>query len=514
MTALATVLIAVTDPILLEVVGRFIAAPGRTVLTTGNAQEARTLAEAQGPIDVALLDRNLEDGCGLELAAELKRRRPETEAILVTEYATFESAVEALQVGLYDYVAKPIDDFEALRLKVDNALAKVRLAEERRAAEASLRHLQMMDAIGTMASGLGHDLANMLSVIRGWADELEVETTGNVREGLAEIRGAAERATRLVRQMAMLSRKAPAQSQSVSPNHALEELAGLLRRSVGERVTLRLELAPEPWPVLVDPSQLGQIFLNLAVNARDAMRTGGGTLTFRTENVAAGVERPEGLPPGDCVVLSVSDEGAGIPEAVRERIFEPFFTTKPPGQGTGLGLAIVHGIVRQAGGTIRVRSAPAQGTTFVIALPRAPEAAGPSLSATAQGPAPEPPSAEATALVVHRDPQLRSVLGRALRRASFQVIEVQDPGQVLAVARAHPGAIDVLVSGAIIPGSSGPALAGVLRRERPDLRAIVLSGFEADPAVKAFASEGGEVLQEPFQPAEVVEAARKVLARA
>jgi CheY-like chemotaxis protein/two-component sensor histidine kinase len=352
----------------------------------------------------------------------------------------------------------------------------------------------------------------MLSVIRGWVDELEVETAGHVREGLAEIRGAAERATRLVRQMAMLSRKAPAQHQSVPPNHALEELAGLLRRSVGERVTLRLDLAPEPWAVVADPSQLGQIFLNLAVNARDAMRPDGGTLTFRTENVAAGTERAQGLPPGDCVILSVSDEGSGIPEEVRERIFEPFFTTKPAGQGTGLGLAIVHGIVRQAGGTIQVRSAPAQGTTFVIALPRAPEAAVQAASATAPGPDAEPARVEGTALVVHLDPQVRSVLGRALRRACFQVLEVQDPGQALTVARAHRGTLDVLVSSAVIPGSSGPALAGVLRRERPGLRAVVLSGLQADPAVTAFASEGGEVLQEPFRPAEVVEAVRKVLA--
>jgi hypothetical protein len=212
------------------------------------------------------------------------------------------------------------------------------------------------------------------------------------------------------------------------------------------------------------------------------------------------------------VLLSVTDEGAGMPEELRERIFEPFFTTKPAGQGTGLGLAIVYGIVRRAGGTIQVRSTPGKGTTFVIALPRAPEAAGPAVSAAPPGPAPQPPREEGTALVVHLDPQVRSVLGRALRRASFHVLEVQDPGQVLSVARAHRGVIDVLVSSAALPGSSGPALAGVLRRDRPDLRAIVLSGFQPDAAVTAFASEGGAVLQEPFRPAEVVDAVRKALA--
>ncbi len=312
--------------------------------------------------------------------------------------------------------------------------------------------------------------------------------------------------------MMTLSRKAPAQVAAVSLNHALEEIAKLIRRSLGEKVTLKLDLAADLWPVVADPSQLGQVFLNLAMNARDAMKPGGGTLTFKTENRPASAQvEGDGLPPGDCVILAVSDEGAGMPEEVRERIFEPFFTTKAPGEGTGLGLAIVYGIVRQAGGTIQVRTAPGQGTTFVIGLPRPAEAVGTTPVSAATSP--DPAAAEGTALVVHLDPQVRAVLVRALRRAGFQVLEVHDATQVLAVARAHHGPVDVLVASAAVAGSSGPALAGVLRRERPALRALVLSGFQTDPAVTAFAAEGGDVLQEPFRPAEVVDAVRRVLAR-
>ena len=505
-----TLLIADDEPVILEVLGRFLAAPGRTVLLAGGAAEARLLARTQGPVDVALLDRHLGDGSGLEVAAALKADRPETEVILLTAYASFESAVEALQAGLYDYLSKPIDDFDSLRLKVDNAFAKVLAVAERRKAEVELRHMQKMDAIGRLAGGIGHDLSNMLAVILSWVEDLSARTEGDVREGLGEIQAATDRAVKLVRHMMTLSRKGPAAPAAITLNQAIEDVAKLLRRSLGTRVTLALDLSPGPWPVMADPSHLGQVFLNLAVNARDAMPEGG-AITFRTENVPASARLPgDGLPPGDAVRLLVSDQGAGMPPEVQERIFEPFFTTKAPGEGTGLGLAIVYGIVGQAGGAISVESAPGRGTTFHLLFPRA--ATATEATAAARAPASAAPAHAGTALVAEDDQAVRALLARALRQAGFQVLEAADGTEALAVAEAHHGAIDVLVTAAVMRGLPGPALAARLRARRPALRVLVVTGLPTDPVVVAFADAGGEVLQKPFRASVVVEAVRRLLA--
>ncbi len=510
-----TLLIADDDPVILSVLGRFLAAPGRTVLLAGSAAEARSLAEAKGPVDVAILDRNLGDGSGLEAAAALKRSRAETEVVLLTAYASFESAVEALQAGVFDYLSKPIDDFDALRLRIDNAFAKVRLVEERRLAETEARHLQKMDAIGRLAGGIGHDLANMLAVILSWVDELTPAAAGPVREGLQEIQGAADRATRLVRHMMTLSRKGPASPEVLSLNQVLEEIAKLLRRSLSARVSLILEPGPDLWPVVADPSHLGQVCLNLAVNARDAMPDGG-TLTVRTENLEASRRtQGDGFPEGDLVLLTVTDQGTGMSEEVRQRAFEPFFTTKPPGEGTGLGLAIVYGIVLQAGGTIQVESTPGRGTTFRIALPRA--------RCDAEGATGTSPRAGAatgavvnvagTALLAENDEGVRRLLARALRQAGLQVLEARDGAGALAAARAHPGPIDVLLTDTFLGDLAGPALSAALRQARPRLRTLLVTGAPADPVVAAFAADGGEVVQKPFRAGAVVEAVRRLLER-
>ncbi len=506
-----TLLIADDEPILLDVLARFLAREGRTVLQAGSAAEARQLARTRGPVDVALLDRHLGDGSGLELAGWLKAERPETEVLLLTAYASFESAVEALQAGLYDYLSKPIDDFDALRLKIDNAFAKGAAVAERQRAEGQLRHMQKMDAIGRLAGGIGHDLSNMLAVMLSWVEDLSARTDGPVREGLGEIQAAADRAVKLVRHMMTLSRKGPAEPVRLTVNQAIEDMAKLLRRSLGERVTLALDLARDPWPVVADPSHLGQVFLNLAVNARDAMPEGG-ALTFRTENVPAAARTAgDGLPPGDMVRLTVSDQGTGMAPEVRERIFEPFFTTKAPGEGTGLGLAIVYGIVGQAGGAIAVDSTPGRGTTFQILLPRAP---APIEPASPPRPAVAPASGAAgTALVAEDDAAVRGLLARALRQAGFQVLEAADGAEALVAARAHQGPIDVLLSDAVMRGRSGPSLGAALRQERPDLQVLLVTGFPTDPEVVAFAAAGGEVMQKPFRASAVVEAVRRAMAR-
>jgi two-component system cell cycle sensor histidine kinase/response regulator CckA len=344
-------------------------------------------------------------------------------------------------------------------------------------------------------------------------DELAPRAEGTVREGLSEIQAAADRATRLVRQMMTLARRGPAESERLSLNQAIEEVAKLLRRSLGSRITLEIQPAPDLWPVVADPSHLGQVFLNLAVNARDAMPDGG-TLTIRTENLP-GSRRPasSGLPQGDCVLVTVADQGTGMSEEVREQIFEPFFTTKPRGEGTGLGLSIVYGIVRQAGGDIQVESAPGLGTTFRLTLPRAPEGDDARPAADGKGGSEAIRASTGTVLIAEDDEPVRRLLTRALRRAGFQVLEARDGAEALAVARAHRGPIELLLTDAVMSALSGPALGEALRGERPELRMVLVTGVPTDPAVVAFAARGGMVLQKPFRTSAVVDAVRRLLAR-
>jgi two-component system cell cycle sensor histidine kinase/response regulator CckA len=218
-----------------------------------------------------------------------------------------------------------------------------------------------------------------------------------------------------------------------------------------------------------------------------------------------------GGPPGPGVRLEAIDTGVGMSQEVRERIFEPFFTTKKAGEGTGLGLSIVYGIVRQAGGVIAVDSTPDVGTTFRITFPRAPEAEAPVAR-------PEPlrssaPLAAATVLLAEDDAPLRTLVARALRGANLTVLEAGSGEAALALARAHPGALDLLVTDGVMAGLSGPALAAALRQERPRCAVLVVTGFPSDPEVAAFAGAGGAVMQKPFRASALLEAVRGLLAR-
>jgi len=505
-----TVLVADGDPTVLAVLAGHLEAPGRTLVSADTPEAARRLVEQRGPVDVAIVDRGLGGGAGLDLVRWLKEERRETEVILITPYASYESALEALQLGLYDTFSKPIEDFDAVRLRVENALEKVRLQAARAEAEGELRHMQKMDAIGRLAGGIGHDLANVLAVILSWSEELGTRATGHELDGLQQITFAAERATRLVRQMMTLSRKGPAEPMRLTLNDAMEEVAKLLRRSLGARVELVMEPSPDPWPILVDPSHLSQVFLNLAVNARDAM-PGGGKLTLRAVNVPDADFSQAGGATGPGVRLEAIDQGVGMTKEVRERIFEPFFTTKKAGEGTGLGLSIVYGIVRQAGGTIAVDSTPGVGTTFRVTFPRAAEAE--AAVARVEQVRATTPLAAATVLLAEDDPPLRALVARALRGANLTVLEAGSGDEALALARAHAGEIDLLLTDGVMSGLSGPALAGVLASERPRCAVMVVTGFPSDPEVAAFAAAGGKVMQKPFRASALLETVRALLTR-
>ncbi len=349
-----------------------------------------------------------------------------------------------------------------------------------RTLEAQLRQSQKMEAVGQLAGGIAHDFNNLLTAIRGYGElvrrGLPVDDEGN-RADIDEVIANADRAAELTRQLLAFSRRQVLQPRVVDPAAIVEGIAPLLRRLLGEQVELTAATRRDACCVKADSAQLEQVIINLAVNARDAM-SGGGRLTIETAPVELGAEfartHPE-VTPGSFVALTVSDTGSGIDPEIQARIFEPFFTTKPAGEGTGLGLATVYGIVKQSGGFIYVESEPGRGATFTIYLPRVIEepaatvaqttAASPSLSGTE------------TVLLVDDEPTVRDFAARVLADHGYTVLKAPDAETAFALALAHPGPIELLVTDVIMPRVSGPELAERLVAERPGIRVLYISGY-------------------------------------
>jgi PAS domain S-box-containing protein len=392
-------------------------------------------------------------------------------------------------------------------------VAAVRDVSVERALEQRLQQTQRMEAIGRLAGGIAHDFNNIITVVTNHATfaKEELPPDSRAHEDLDVIQQSAEQAARLTAQVLAFSRKQIVQPRSLSLNQAVAELDKLLRRSLGEDVELQVVLAENLWTVRADPSQVEQILMNLAVNARDAMRHGG-KLTVETENVTLDQEYADEHPevmPGEYVRLSVSDTGEGIPESVRAKIFEPFFTTKEQGKGTGLGLATVHGAVRQMGGHVWVYSEVGRGTTFKIYLPRSAQSA---LSLTPSPPSPGARSRDETVLLVEDDAGIRGVAAKVLRRAGYKVLVAAGPEEAKRAYAERPGPVDLLLTDVVMPGASGQKLATELRRESPALRVVYMSGYTDNAIVHNGELEIGlTFVQKPFTPAVLLEKVRAAL---
>jgi two-component system cell cycle sensor histidine kinase/response regulator CckA len=394
-------------------------------------------------------------------------------------------------------------------------LVYVRDVTERKTLEEQLRQAQKMEAVGQLAGGVAHDFNNLLTAIIGNAELLlrAIEPEDSRRMDVLEINRAAHRAATLVRQLLAFSRKQVLQPRVVDLNTVVSELSNMLQRIIGEHVELRLELQPDLGQVLADPGQLEQVITNLAVNARDAMPSGG-TLSIRTANVDAAdvpVESPESATMiGPLVELSVRDDGIGMDERTLARLFEPFFTTKELGRGTRLGLATVYGIVRQSGGHIRVNSRLHHGTTFSVYLPRT-ERTGESLE--------EPlgwidrPRAAGTVLVVEDEESVRRLASRVLRARGYRVLEARDGAEALNLTGDRQGPIDLLVTDIIMPGLGGPALAERLLQVQPDLKVLYITGY-SEEAIRqqGMLPAGGSLLEKPFTAHQLAERVRAALA--
>ena len=382
---------------------------------------------------------------------------------------------------------------------------------ERKRLEDQYRQAQKLESVGRLAGGVAHDFNNLLTVINGYSDMVlgDLPAGGPLHDSVTEIRIAGERAAALSRQLLVLSRKQVIQPKDVNLNDIIVEVERMLGRVIGEDIRLECVLSPCLGSVLADSGQLHQVLMNLAINARDAMPTGG-TLRIETRNIDLD-DRFAGqhayMKPGGYVQLQVCDTGSGMTKDVMAHVFEPFFTTKKAGVGTGLGLATVYGIVKQSGGSILVDSEPGKGATFTIFLPRID--AGIKVGCE---PAPSPLGGTETILVVEDQQQLRKMVARVLRGFGYRVLEAADPGEALLQSEGYAGAIHLLLTDVVMPGMAGPELAGRMKPSRPAMEVVFMSGYsEGSRLDQQVLQSSGGYLAKPFSPEELALKVREAL---
>jgi PAS domain S-box-containing protein len=372
--------------------------------------------------------------------------------------------------------------------------------------ESHLLQSQKMEGIGRLAGGIAHDFNNILTAIRGNVDLLldELSTDDDRSNELAEIRDAAERAGTLTAQLLAFSRKQFQHPRELDLNALVRDMEKMLRRVIGEDISLLTAPGDALGMVRADAGQLQQVLLNLVVNARDAMPEGG-LLAIDTRNVrlSGAAAAAAGLAPGDYVCLVVRDTGHGMTPEVQARIFEPFFTTRPQGRGTGLGLAMVYGIVQQSGGAVTVESEPARGSTFRLYFPRLaatrealtspPGGAGAILASPTGASAPN-----GSILLVEDDPGVRQLATRLLARAGYDVRTAADAYEALTMADAACSGIDLVISDVVMPGMGGRELSLELRRRRPDLKLLFISGYLDLDGARLGLNRRTRLLHKPF----------------
>ncbi len=453
---------------------------------------------------------------GVETARRVKELHG-LPVILLTALDTQETVERAKIAEPFAFIAKPFDERD-LRNAVVISLYRHEMEQTLRRKEEQLRRSQKMEAIGRLTGGIAHDFNNLLTVILGYAklmnEELaraDLSDNRALKRDLEGIRKAAVRSAALTRQLLAFSRHQTQEKRTVDVNQIVADMQKMLERLVGDDVRMQVDLLASDARVRIDPSQLEQVVMNLAVNARDAMPQGG-RLTIRTDlRDMAGetLEEREDLSPGRFVVLVVRDTGVGMSPETAEKVFEPFFTTKPLAQGTGLGLSTVYGIVSQAGGYVELDSTMGRGTTFTICLPvheagTVDEQTDDTLRDAADG--------SETVLLVEDEAAVRDLLSRVLRRKGYHVIEAASPGEALLLHEQHAGQIALVVTDVVMPHLSGPALAERLRERSPQLRVLLISAYP-DGHLDEESQDAPEYhyMQKPVDPVRFVGLVRAIL---
>jgi two-component system cell cycle sensor histidine kinase/response regulator CckA len=399
-------------------------------------------------------------------------------------------------------------------LKLGQFVERARAEETLHQTEAQLRQSQKMEAVGRLAGGVAHDFNNLLTVIRGYSELILSRQASDdpSRREMEEVKKAADRAAGLTRQLLSFSRRQFVAAKVVDLNAVVMNMDGMLRRLIGEDIIeLWTDLDPQLWPIRADPGQMEQVIMNLAVNARDAMPTGG-RLLIESRNVTIGKgTRPKAaiVEDGSYVMLALKDSGHGMSEEVQSHLFEPFFTTKESGKGTGLGLSTVYGIVKQSGGVIGIESKPGQGTTCTIFFPKVDEAA--HVAPDTGGAAVQAHGRE-TILIVEDDPAVRGLVHEALRLNGYEVLVARHGIEALLAGARHLGPIHLLLTDVVMPQMSGPEVAEKLAVLRPSIKVLYMSGYPDHPVFsKGGVKEGTAFLQKPFTTNALAQKVREVL---
>jgi signal transduction histidine kinase len=503
------------DPNDAELVQSTLEAGGITCATTCvQTQEEFVAALERGGLDLILSDFTLPTFDGLSALNIAHARWPEVPLIFVSGTLGEERAVDSLKSGATDYVLK--NHLTRLVPAVRRAMQDVAECAARKELEAQLIAAQKMEVIGHLAGGVAHDFNNILSVIMGYSDLLllELEPDDKRREFVQEIRHASDRAVGLTRQLLIFSRKQVVQPVVLDLNEVVHDMEKMLGRLIDEHIALRFLPGTPLGHIQADAGHIGQVLMNLVVNARDAMPNGG-QLTIATRNVTLAenqLRHHPGAVPGEHVMLSVRDTGAGMTDEVKARIFEPFFTTKPAGCGTGLGLATCQTIIQQSRGHIDVVSELGQGASFKIYFPCVdqPLAVDSDTNFVKAGPLPR---GTETLLVVEDEASVRHLACGVLKKQGYEVLSAANGQDGLHVVRDHRGSpIRLVVTDVIMPLMDGKVMAEWLKATYPDLKILFTSGYTDDAIAKHGVLEPGiAFLAKPYPPATLARRVRALL---
>jgi PAS domain S-box-containing protein len=387
---------------------------------------------------------------------------------------------------------------------------------EVRGLEQQLVQARKMEAVGRLAGGVAHDFNNLLTAITGYSELVyqSLDEDDPARKDVEEIRKAGERAAVLTRQLLAFSRKQVLETRVFDLNTVVRDMNPIVRRVAGEAIRLDVKLNPEPVWIKADAAQMGQVLLNLVINARDAMQNGG-ELRVETSRLTAECDMTfaeQTLRAGSYALMQVSDSGCGMDQETLLRVFEPFFTTKEVGHGTGLGLATVYGIIRQSGGAVTVESELRRGTTFRILIPwTEPTGPGGAEESAGRQAAPAPPGNE-TVLVAEDDPEVRSLVKKALEGKGYRVLAAASGEEALALSGVHKGPIELLLTDVVMPVMPGPELARRMLERRPEMRVLFISGH-SDATLASYGTRGvtPDIVMKPISPELLAHRVRQVM---
>jgi signal transduction histidine kinase len=466
----------------------------------------------QGGIDLILCDYTLPDFDGMSALKIARANWPAIPLVFVSGTLGEERAIESLKRGATDYVLK--ERLSRLVPAVNRAMQEVEQRAERRRIEAQFIEAQKMEVLGQLAGGVAHDFNNLLAVIMGYSD-LTIQKFGankEIRSNLDTIRSTAERAAGLTRQLLIFSRKQTVQPSVLDLNAVVQELDIMLRRVIDENIELTFTLGREIGRIKADSGYVGQVLMNLVINARDAMPNGG-KISVATSNATLDenfARTHPGAIPGDYVMLSVSDTGTGMTDEVKAHMFEAFFTTKPKGKGTGLGLATCQTIVQQSGGHIGVYSEAGKGATLKIYFPQVGQPLDVAARPIQTGALPR---GTETLLVVEDEPAVRHLARDILEAQGYEVLRAANGLHAMFVAREHKGSpIRLVITDVIMPQMGGKMMAEWLHAANPNLKILFTSGYTDDAITRhGVLDTGVEFLPKPYAAAALVRKVREML---